>query len=234
MTKDLKKAKHIKSELKDTFDTIAPHFDITRYKPWPESKRFISTLQKGSTTLDLGCGNGRNSIYLAKEGMKVIGIDFSRGLLKIAKNKMEWKEISGSVNLLQGDITSIPLKNESVNAVLYIATLHHLPTPQDRLQSLLEIKRCLKSKGAALISAWAQEQEKFREDLKRSKDNQDDGFEYGDIFLPWKMKEGGEFQRYYHLFSKDEFEDLIEKSGLEVIKIFFSADNHYAELRKSD
>ena len=232
MTLNLQKAKQIKSELKQTFDTIAPHFDITRYKPWPESLRFISTLEKGSTVLDLGCGNGRNSIYLAKEGMKVIGIDFSRGLLKIAKNKMEWKGVSNQIILLEGGVGSLPLKNDSIDAVLYIATLHHLPTPQERLQSLLEIRRCLKSGGSTLISAWAQEQEKFKKDLEDSKENQKEGFEYGDIYLPWKMKEGKVFQRYYHLFSKTEWEDLIEKSKLKIIKIFFSADNHYAELKK--
>jgi ubiquinone/menaquinone biosynthesis C-methylase UbiE len=234
MTHDLQKAQQIKSELKETFDTIAPHFDITRYKPWPESKRFISTLTKGSKVLDLGCGNGRNAIYLAKQGMKVTGIDFSEGLIKIAKNKVEWKDVAEQVGFLEGDIGSLPLKNDSMDAVLYIATLHHLPTPQERMQSLLEIKRCLKPGGATLISAWAQEQEKFKEELEKSKDNQEKSFEYGDIFLPWKMKEGREFQRYYHLFSKEEFEELIGKSGLEVKKIFFSADNHYAELKKKD
>jgi ubiquinone/menaquinone biosynthesis C-methylase UbiE len=233
LTTNPQKAEKIKSQLRETFDEIAPHFDITRYKPWPESKRFISTLPKGSTVLDLGCGNGRNSIFLAKEGMRVIGIDFSKGLIKIAKNKMEWKEVQDRVNLMEGDIGSLPIKNGSVNAVLYIATLHHLPTPQERLLSLLEIKRCLKIGGSALVSAWAQEQEKFKEELEKSKGIKEEGFEYGDIFLPWKMKEGRELKRYYHLFSKDEFEDLIGKSGLEVKKIFFSADNHYAELKKN-
>ncbi len=234
MTHNLQKAKKIKSELRETFDTIAPHFDITRYKPWPESKRFISTLQKGTTVLDLGCGNGRNSIYLAKEGMKVIGMDFSRGLLKIAKNKVEWKGMVKSVDLVEGEIGSLPMKSASLDGVLFIATLHHLPTPQERLESLMEIKRCLKPGGRTLVSAWAQEQEKFVEDLKRSKEDPDEGFEFGDIFLPWKMKEGRVFQRYYHLFSKDEFEDLIKRSGFELIRIFFSADNHYAEMRKTN
>jgi tRNA (uracil-5-)-methyltransferase TRM9 len=232
MTTDPEKAREIKSQLIETFDEIAPHFDVTRYKPWPESKRFISTLPKNSMVLDLGCGNGRNSIYLAKEGMTVIGLDFSRGLIKIARNKMEWKEVLNHVNLLQGDIASLPLQDDIVDAVLYIATLHHLPTPNERLLSLKEVARCLKSKGRALISAWAQEQDKFKDELKVSKGNLEDGFEYGDIFLPWKMKDGRVFQRYYHLFSKDEFQDLIEKSGLEVVSIFFSSDNHYAELRK--
>jgi ubiquinone/menaquinone biosynthesis C-methylase UbiE len=232
MTTDPKKANKIKSQLIETFDEIAPHFDVTRYKPWPESKRFISTLPKNSMVLDLGCGNGRNSIYLAKEGMRVIGIDFSLGLIKIAKNKLEWKEILSHVNLLQGDIASLPLKNEYVDSVLYIATIHHLPDPEERLKSLCEVKRCLKPGGKALVSAWAQEQEKFKDELVRSEENKDKGFEYGDIFLPWKMKNGRVFQRYYHLFSKDEFYDLIEKCGLEAKRIFWSSDNHYAELRK--
>jgi ubiquinone/menaquinone biosynthesis C-methylase UbiE len=232
MTTNLEKAKQIKSKLIETFDEIAPHFDITRYKPWPESKRFISTLPKGSRVLDLGCGNGRNSIYLAKEGMEVVGIDFSKALLRIVSNKVEWKEVHENVGLIMGDCAWLPFKNHSFDAVLYIATLHHLPTPQERLNSLLEIKRCLKPGGSTLVSAWAQEQEKFKEELAKSKDNQEEGFEFGDIFLPWKMKEGRELQRYYHLFSKDEFEELIKKSGLEAQRIFLSADNHYAELGK--
>jgi ubiquinone/menaquinone biosynthesis C-methylase UbiE len=232
MTTDPQKAKRIKSQLIETFDAIAPHFDITRYKPWPESKRFISTLEKGSMVLDLGCGNGRNSIYLAKEEKDVVGLDFSSALLKIVSNKVEWKDVREKVKLIEGDCSSLPFKNGSFDAVLYIATLHHLPTPKERLNSLLEIKRCLKPEGRVLVSAWAQEQEKFREELAISKENRDEGAEYGDIFLPWKMKEGREYQRYYHLFSRNEFEDLIEESGLEIIRIFYSADNHYAELKK--
>ena len=93
----------------------------------------------------------------------------------------------------------------------------------------MEVKRILKPGGRALVSAWAQEQEKFREELKK---HVSEGLEYGDIFLPWKMKDGREFKRFYHLFSKEEIEDLISKSGLEVVSIFYSADNHYADLKK--
>ncbi len=232
MTLDPKKARTIKQQLIETFDEIALHFDTTRYKPWPESKRFISTLPKDARVLDLGCGNGRNSIHLAKQGMDVIGIDFSRALIKIARNKLEWKNILNRTGLLQGDIPSLPLKSDCFDAVLYIATLHHLPTPHERLKSLFEVKRCLKTGGKALVSAWAQEQDKFKDVLKESEGSGEKGFEYGDIFLPWKMKDGRVFQRYYHLFSRDEFEDLIEKSGLIALNIYWSSDNHYAELRK--
>ena len=83
-----------------------------------------------------------------------------------------------------------------------------------------------------MVSAWAQEQDRFRDELKTSENSEEEGFEYGDIFLPWKGKDGRTFQRYYHFFSKDEFENLMEKSGLKALIIFLSSDNHYAELRK--
>jgi ubiquinone/menaquinone biosynthesis C-methylase UbiE len=232
MTTDPEKAREIKLQLVKTFDEIAHHFDITRYKPWPESKRFISTLAKDSLVLDLGCGNGRNSFYLAGEGMKVLGLDFSKALLKIAQNKTEWKGLLDRVDFLQSDTASLPLKSEGVDAILYIATVHHLPTKEERYESMREVNRCLKPGGRALVSAWAQEQEKFREELKKSESVKEEGFEYGDIFLPWKMKDGRVYQRYYHLFSKGEFEELMENSGLETERIFWSSDNHYAELRK--
>jgi len=229
MVTDPEKARKIKIKLLETFDEIAPHFDMTRYKPWPESKKFISTFQKGSYFLDLGCGNGRNSIHLAKEGMRVVGCDFSGALLEIAKNKLEWNQVQNKTEIFLGDVSSLPIKNDTFDAVLYIATVHHLPLKEERLASIKEVNRILKPGGRALISAWAQEQEKFREELKEPVQG---GMEYGDIFLPWKMKAGREFQRYYHLFSKSEFEDLTKSSGLEVVRYFFSADNHYAELKK--
>ena len=40
--------------------------------------------------LDLGCGVGRYSIYLANEGFNVLGIDFSKSALKLAK---KWSQI---------------------------------------------------------------------------------------------------------------------------------------------
>lgn len=223
------KARAVKTQLLETFDAIATHFSITRYKPWPESKRFISTFRKDSYFLDIGCGNGRNSIHLAREGMRVVGCDFSRALLMIANNTFEWKQVLDKAQIIQGDISCLPLRNDSFDAVLYIATIHHLPLEMERLESLKEVRRVLKNGGRALVSAWAQEQEKFTEELKKPVNG---GMEYGDVFLPWKMKDGREFQRYYHLFSKDEFVDMIEDSGLEVVRYFFSADNHYGELRK--
>lgn len=40
-----------------------------------------------ATIIDLGCGNGRDSVYFAKSGRKIIGIDQSGSAIQIAKKK---------------------------------------------------------------------------------------------------------------------------------------------------
>jgi len=42
---------------------------------------------KSTRVLDIGCGKGRNSIYLAKQGFTVIGADFSTEAVKEAKKR---------------------------------------------------------------------------------------------------------------------------------------------------
>lgn len=41
----------------------------------------------GVTVLDLGCGEGRNSLFLANIGYKVTGVDISESAINIAKSK---------------------------------------------------------------------------------------------------------------------------------------------------
>jgi tRNA (uracil-5-)-methyltransferase TRM9 len=44
----------------EVYNTIAPHFSRTRYKPWPIVERFLISRKPGSLGLDVGCGNGKN------------------------------------------------------------------------------------------------------------------------------------------------------------------------------
>ena len=43
--------------------------------PSPFAKFVLSYLKKGETLMELGCGNGRDSIFFSKCGLKVLGID---------------------------------------------------------------------------------------------------------------------------------------------------------------
>ena len=50
---------------------------------------FVSTLKdkQSSTIIDVGCGAGRNAVFLAKEGFYVVGIDISSTAVELALQK---------------------------------------------------------------------------------------------------------------------------------------------------
>jgi SAM-dependent methyltransferase len=62
--------------------------------------------------LDAGCGNGRNSIYLAKHGCKVTAVDFSKTAIETAKAAADRNSVRQNIALEQLDLLQ-PLPYES-------------------------------------------------------------------------------------------------------------------------
>ena len=64
-------------------------------------------LSKGSKILDLGCGVGRHSIEFAKQGMSVVGLDFSKDYVAEAKKKVKKERLNQQVSIIYGDMRKI-------------------------------------------------------------------------------------------------------------------------------
>jgi len=62
---------------------------------------------KSGNVLDLCCGNGRISIYMARKGFKAVGVDFSRAFLEDARKKAEEHKVSRDVTFLEGDVRNL-------------------------------------------------------------------------------------------------------------------------------
>ena len=222
-------------ESQKTWDAIAKSFDTTRTKPWKQCIDYINALPKNVTVADIGCGNGRHLIPIAKHCKKAIGIDISQNLLDIVKEKLKQNNIKNTI-LIKSDATQIPLRDHSVDHILYIAALHNIKGRKNRIQSLKEIKRILKNNGTALISVWSQEQEKFQKKLDESKKDKD--LEVGDVTIYWRQH-GHDIPRFYHLYSLEELKSDIEYSGLKLIEIKSEKikskqypDNYFAIIKK--
>ncbi len=201
----------------DTWNAIAKSFDSTRRKPWQECIEFINSLPKMSIILDVGSGNGRHLIPCAKRCKKVIGLDVSRELLEIVKKKVYNKRFR-NVELIHSDAVNIPIRNNSVNAILYIATLHNISIRYRRIISLKEIKRVLKPGGKAIISVWSRWQDKFRQHFVKRCFTRYKRKEFGDIKLQWRQH-GLNIPRFYHLYSKREFVNDLKEAGLKIVEI---------------
>ena len=99
---------------------------------------------KKGKALDIGCGNGRNSFYLAERGFEVYGIDFS-------KNSIEWgnqitKEKAVKVNFLCQSIFHFKAEPESFDYIYDSGCFHHIK-PHRRSQYLNTILKYLKPDG---------------------------------------------------------------------------------------
>jgi ubiquinone/menaquinone biosynthesis C-methylase UbiE len=116
-----------------------------------EENKIINPLRKfdkkNSIFLELGGGNGRFAIKLMKEGYFVIESDIAEGSVNKVKQIAEKNNIKNGIYAII-DAENLPFKNESVDAIFLVASLHHLPNPSIAIS---EIFRVLKKGGKLLI-----------------------------------------------------------------------------------
>jgi len=105
-------------------------------------KRFAPTKAK---ILDLGCGTGILEIYLPKD-YKIVGIDNSKDMLKIAKNKK-----LKNVRFVLADIRNFNLKEKFDIAICINDTLSHLTSSKDLKSFFANVARHLKKGGAFIF-----------------------------------------------------------------------------------
>ncbi|MDY6775531.1 MAG: class I SAM-dependent methyltransferase [Halobacteria archaeon] len=201
--------------LRRVFEEISDEFTETRQRPWDEVVGFVDGVE-GDLCIDLGCGNGRHIETASGSFETVVGVDFSRRLLERARDKGE---------VVEGDVSRLPVRDGVADAFVYVAALHHLPSHDERLRSLNEAERVLRDGGEGLISVWAIEHPKFdgARDEIRAKNH--------DIYVPWKSETGEEYDRYYHIYTRDGFESVLKESNLEVGDVWLSSGNYYATTR---
>lgn len=116
-----------------------------------ETLRIIKLLEnlnvkRGSRILDLGCGNGRITVYLAKYGYRVTGVDYSKAFIEDARRKAI--EHNVDVEFLVGDARRIDelFEEELFDAtIMYWTTIigYYLDPEIDRMimEKILKITR---------------------------------------------------------------------------------------------
>lgn len=101
----------------------------------------------GLAVLDLGCGTGRHTAWLASAGANVTALDFSEGMLALARRKAQGFDVRFVVHDLH---EPLPFERGSFDLVVSGLVLEHL---RDLHPFFAEIHRVLRPRGRAVISA---------------------------------------------------------------------------------
>ncbi|KAL4786694.1 S-adenosyl-L-methionine-dependent methyltransferase [Aspergillus varians] len=217
----------------EVYQQIAKHFSATRYKPWPIVERFLQSQSPGAVGLDVGCGNGK---YLSvNKSVYIVASDRSENLAQIARQHQP-------NSVILADTLNLPHPDSFFDFAISIAVVHHLSTPDRRIQAVREILRTLRPDsgdvpgGRALVYVWALEQKSSR----RGWDKGDDQ----DIMVPWVLKTPNPqntpdaqpkvFHRYYHLYRAEELEKDVESAGGRVLESGYDKDNWWAIATRVD
>ncbi|WEL22071.1 class I SAM-dependent methyltransferase [Halorhabdus sp. BNX81] len=202
-----------RADVRDTYDHIGTHFSKTRVNPWPEVEAFVADAADADLGLDVGCGNGRHVEILKQRADRVVGVDVSRSLLDAATERVP------DGRFLLGDASNLPITNDRVDLALYIATLHHLPSREARIESLDELARVLDPDGEAFVSAWSITHDNFD-----APPDAEMGF---DTTVEWTLPGGETVPRFYHIYAPAEFQADVEASQLSLDAFELSNGNCY-------
>ena len=119
-----------------------------------ELKKYLKLID-GKEVLDLGIGQGQNSISLANLGFTVTGVDYSNNCLDICKSNCP------ELNLVQSDVRSFKIEKDKYDLILSRCVLHFLHK-DDAYEIMKEMKDNLKENGLIYLYIFSTEDPLFK------------------------------------------------------------------------
>jgi ubiquinone/menaquinone biosynthesis C-methylase UbiE len=116
---------------RDDYNKIAKYFSDTRTALWSELTQFKPLLKNGQRVLDWGCGNGRLLLLLEGFDIEYYGIDQSKNLIKIAKERNSELVKKGVVNFYCNEKEEKSFPDEYFDLAFMVASFFHLPDELD-------------------------------------------------------------------------------------------------------
>lgn len=181
-------------------------------------------LAPGARILDLACGKGRHSRYLAGKGFDVTGLDISTSSIAFAR-RSEHDHLA----FYQHDMR-LPFRVNYFDAVMNMFTsFGYFKTDRDHLLTLQNVWKGLRPGGLFLLdyfnSQWV------RDSLVRAEQKEIDGIFFrihrhvrnGYVYKKVEFTVDGRllwFRERVRLFTSDDFRGLFAQAGLEMVKIY--------------
>lgn len=129
---------------KAIFDDIAPVYDKWYETPAGKAVDFVERRAveelfkpRGKKILEIGCGTGLYTVWLAAEGYDLTAVDVSSKMMAFAQEKI--KKMGKQVKWVQADITEILDDLESYDGILSMTAFEFIDEPEKVLQRLFNL-----------------------------------------------------------------------------------------------
>ena len=146
------------ARIEGMFDAIAHRYDLLNHllsagidRRWRRRAIRSLGLTGRERLLDLCTGTADLAVAARSAtppAARVVGIDFAAGMLQVGLQKLERLRLRGSVTLVRGDATHIPLVDQTVDAVTIAFGIRNV---EDPAAACAEIHRVLTSGGRFAI-----------------------------------------------------------------------------------
>ena len=136
---------------KEQLETEIAEMRLDEETPFYNEQRAASIhkiLKKANAqrVLDVGCGLGKVTTYLAQQGLDVTGIDISERLIKLAKEKAQKSGLNIHFEVVELDKYVV---EEKFDAVLFAGVLEHI---EEEGKMMFDAKRLMKEDGKIVIT----------------------------------------------------------------------------------
>jgi SAM-dependent methyltransferase len=115
----------------------------------------------GGPVLELGVGSGRIAIPLACDGVQVVGVDLSAGMLEVARESAELAGVE--VDLRHGDMRDPPVEGQFPLVIAPFRSLLHMETDRDRRTVLRTVRRLLALRGHFVFDVFTPSSDDIQE-----------------------------------------------------------------------
>lgn len=146
-------------KVRDLFAAIAPRYDLINdlqsfglHRYWKERLLRLACLKQGERALDVCCGTGDLALAMAQRGAIVSGLDFSKSMLNVARQRRANAGIISNgenvVFFIRGDALRLPFSDSQFDVVTVGYGLRNLA---DFRAGLAEICRVARPQGRLLV-----------------------------------------------------------------------------------
>ena len=174
---------------------------------WPTERptrsvvRFLKEIKKEKPkgeVLDIGCGEGRHTIFFAENGYNAYGFDMELLAIRQAKKITKVKGIKNNTHFFIGDILSLPFSYNIFDIAIDYGCLHHIKKC-DWKTYIENIRMVLKEDAFFVLSVFSTKFKHYEEEKRKRK---------------WLIHNN----HYDHFFTKKDIRQLFKKA-FNVLKI---------------